>query len=318
MNRLFGMLAFVFMVAATSLYAGKGQLNIVGRTYSVPELAFDEKKLMEVVAIEQGKNLLGSLFGMQWTNVSGDLLDMVEKSDGVIYVDGKKKGVSSSKAPLAVMLNEGDHLVEIVYPFDGEYSYIYGSKKVFVGADTISTVSVDATDLVLTKKGEERQKRLKAQKEAEARAKKLQEEKNKPEGISKSYIDYMSKFYRDEAKGVVIDPTFKLMWEDGGKARITDYKGAKSYCEKLSYAGYSDWRLPTINELQSIIDDSKQHYPALNRAFKYYNDDITSYWSSTIGAKDSSAAWFVAYGSGYTDGRYLSFRNRVRCVRQTD
>lgn len=313
MNRLLSMLAFVFIVAATSLYAGKGQLNIVGKTYPLSEMSEKEKDAISYLAMDMRGNALKAYF---------ELLDkkdyLVNASGGVVFIDGVPKGATSQTSPLTAILDEGEHEVLIVYIFD-KYFYLMGGRKVFVGADTISTVSINATDLILTEKGEEKLKELKAQKDKE-KAKRDREEtekKNKPEDISKAYTAYMSKFYRDEAKGVVIDPTFKLMWEDGDKVYIDDYKGAKSYCEKLSYAGYSDWRLPTIKELQSIVDDSK-HSPALNRAFKYYNADNTYYWSSTIFAKNSSTAWHVDFSGGYTVRDDLSLSNCVRCVRQTD
>lgn len=344
MKRLLGALFLATIFITTSLHAGKGQLNIVAKTYAIPHIAFDKNKLQEAfgmdVAGEMGRALLGLFMNMPETASIADSATTIVPYEGItIYVDKKKRGISSgsSSMPLTVLLSEGEHLIEVFFPID-EYKYAYGSKKVFVGADTISSVSVSATELMLTKAGEEQVRQAKAEakakeerERAEAKAKEEREEReraeakakqeaeeaqNKLESISGKYIEYMSKFYRDDAKGVVIDPTFKLMWQDGDKVRITDYKGAKSYCEKLSYAGYSDWRLPTIKELQSIVDDSK-HDPALNRAFRYYNADNTYYWSSTIGAKNSSGAWDVYFSDGDTGG-YLSTSACVRCVRQMD
>lgn len=327
MKRLLGALFLATIFITTSLHAGKGQLNIVAKTYAIPHIAFDKNKLQEAfgmdVAGEMGRALLGLFMNMPETASIADSATTIVPYEGItIYVDKKKRGISSgsSSMPLTVLLSEGEHLIEVFFPID-EYKYAYGSKKVFVGADTISSVSVSATELMLTKAGEEQVRQAKAREErerAEAKAKQEAEEaQNKLESISSKYIEYMSKFYRDDAKGVVIDPTFKLMWQDGDKVYITDYKGAKSYCEKLSYAGYSDWRLPTIKELQSIVDYSK-HSPALNRAFKYYSADNTYCWSSTIDAMDSSNAWDIYFSNGSAGGDSLSLNNCVRCVRQMD
>ena len=56
--------------------------------------------------------------------------------------------------------------------------------------------------------------------------------------------------------GYWIDPTTKLMWagQDNG-ADITWGKAIK-FCSNLRLAGYSDWGLPTIDQLQGIYDDS--------------------------------------------------------------
>ena len=59
-----------------------------------------------------------------------------------------------------------------------------------------------------------------------------------------------------EARGYWADPSTGLKWAatDNGKD-ITWDKGIK-YCSNLRLAGYSDWRLPTIEELSSIYDGS--------------------------------------------------------------
>lgn len=298
MNRLLSMLAFVFMVADTSLYAGKGQINIVGKTYPLSEMSEKEKDAISYLAMDMGGNALQAYFD---TSDRKDYL--VNTAEGIVFIDGNPKGTTSQTSPLTAILDEGEHEVLIVYTFD-QYFYLTGGRKVFIGADTISTVSIKATDLILTKEGEKRQEQLKAKKEA----------RNK-KGISKKYEAYTYEFYRDDTKSIVIDPTFKLMWQDDNRSYIGDHKSAKKYCEDLSYAGYSDWRLPTIKELQSIVDDGR-HDPALNKAFKYYNDDNVYYWSSTFNTLH--IAWDLDFSSGLVDSRYLSSSSSVRCVRQID
>jgi len=59
-----------------------------------------------------------------------------------------------------------------------------------------------------------------------------------------------------QARGYWIDPSTGLMWaaKDNGKA-VTWHK-AVSYCRNLRLAGYSDWRLATLDELASLVDKS--------------------------------------------------------------
>ena len=64
-----------------------------------------------------------------------------------------------------------------------------------------------------------------------------------------------------QARGYWIDSNTRLMWaaKDNGKD-ITWGKAIK-FCSNLRLAGYSDWRLPTIDELSSIYDSSGFNAP---------------------------------------------------------
>ena len=56
--------------------------------------------------------------------------------------------------------------------------------------------------------------------------------------------------------GTVTDQATGLMWQRGGSTGNLDRKGAKKYVQELNrqgFAGYSDWRLPTVEELASLL-----------------------------------------------------------------
>ena len=130
-------------------------------------------------------------------------------------------------------------------------------------------------------------------------------------------------FSRDDRLEVVKDDIYRLMWQDqqfmdssatvfplsamGDKYNNPmTYDEAVEYCKNLTFAGFEDWRLPTINELLSITDDTR-FKPAINKAFKnvaYETNDKGEksygwYWSSTKSAGDSSSAWFVNFRNGH-------------------
>ena len=71
------------------------------------------------------------------------------------------------------------------------------------------------------------------------------------------------------------------------------------------------WRLPTRQELESILDLSR-HDPAIDTE-RFPDTQSTYYWTSTPCAwNKTSAVWFVGFGSG---GVHNGHRNDLACVR---
>ena len=120
--------------------------------------------------------------------------------------------------------------------------------------------------------------------------------------------------HRDGAKGIVIDTRTGLVWQDNAAAASTTatWANAITTCENLVLGGYSDWRLPNINELKSIRDMSRSS-PAIDTAF--VNTATGLYWSSTSGAAGTTYAWYVNFDYGLVGNRVKGFSNYVRCVR---
>ena len=117
---------------------------------------------------------------------------------------------------------------------------------------------------------------------------------------------------------VVVDSTAKLMWMDNFsnvKNRL-NHSDATDYCEQLQYAGYDNWRLPTIKEFELIVDKTNEK-SYINRAFKF--NMPVGYWASKAHWR---TFWFYAdymffvSGTPYYDSRHkMKF---VRCVRDID
>lgn len=111
-----------------------------------------------------------------------------------------------------------------------------------------------------------------------------------------------------------IDKSTGLEWQDNRDAKnITkSWSDAKSYCKKLTLSGNNNWRLPSINELQSIADITKNN-PAIKEGFN--NVALSDYWSSSKNVTVSSEAWKVNFEDGNTDYEAKSKNYHVRCVR---
>ena len=139
-------------------------------------------------------------------------------------------------------------------------------------------------------------------------------------------------FSRDDRLEVVKDDIYRLMWQDqqfmdssatvfplsamGDKYNNPmTYAEAVEYCKNLNFAGFDDWRLPTVNELLSITDDTGFN-PAINNVAYNSEKGYRWYWSSTRSAGDSTCAWVVYFRDGDVGWRNLSNHGFVRCVRQ--
>ncbi|ODS32550.1 MAG: hypothetical protein SCARUB_02301 [Candidatus Scalindua rubra] len=62
---------------------------------------------------------------------------------------------------------------------------------------------------------------------------------------------------------VVIDHATGLMWCQSGSDKYMSWKKAKNWVKELnrkSYAGYNDWRLPTLEEAASLLESDKKNH----------------------------------------------------------
>jgi len=60
--------------------------------------------------------------------------------------------------------------------------------------------------------------------------------------------------------GTVLDTKTNLMWAAKDNGSDINWANAKSYCENYRGGGYTDWRMPTQDELAGLYDRSKRYY----------------------------------------------------------
>jgi hypothetical protein len=119
---------------------------------------------------------------------------------------------------------------------------------------------------------------------------------------------------------VVVDQLTGLMWS---RATGTGPVACGPYQSKFwpnaldqiaclntnSYLGYSNWRLPNINELRTLVHRGENDTYAWlnNQGFNLSN--FGNYWASTTYATEADRAWYVEmrYGIVYHSGKYFSY-----------
>jgi hypothetical protein len=111
---------------------------------------------------------------------------------------------------------------------------------------------------------------------------------------------------------VVTDLNTGLMWQQADDGVLRDWYAASAYCDNLALSGYSDWRLPSIEELDSIVDFGR-FSPAINPAFG--GNTWASYLSGSRHANSTNEAWIVEFRDGSMYSKMVIIPCFVRCVR---
>ena len=107
----------------------------------------------------------------------------------------------------------------------------------------------------------------------------------------------------DNGDGTISDLATGLMWMQDDYGEAIEWEAALAHAENLEFAGYDDWKLPSVKELQSIVDYSGV-YPAVdpdyfNSTMEEDEDYWTWLWTSTSADESGGsigAAWYVAFG----------------------
>ncbi len=112
--------------------------------------------------------------------------------------------------------------------------------------------------------------------------------------------------------------------DENGKG---SWKDALAACENLEFAGRTDWRLPSVAELHTLIDVDQTGGVFIDQtAFPDTPGTEAYYWSSTTYdglpfspcTDSNSCAWYVNFNDGYVEGVKIRSQkdqeNHVRCV----
>jgi hypothetical protein len=118
--------------------------------------------------------------------------------------------------------------------------------------------------------------------------------------------------FHDDGDGTVTDRATGLTWSKADSGQGMNWQDALAWVQKKNaekFLGHDDWRLPSVKELQSIVDYSRSpdtsQSPAIDPIFtcttitnEAHQADYPFYWSATThaGLMGGGAAMYVAFG----------------------
>ncbi len=110
----------------------------------------------------------------------------------------------------------------------------------------------------------------------------------------------------------VTDHGTGLVWQRGHLS-AQDWPTALESCEGLELGGFTDWRLPSLKETQTLVD-ARRLQPAID-VVAFPSTPPEWFWSSTPITVPPSEAWATSYTDGYASIHAFTELQLVRCVR---
>ena len=129
------------------------------------------------------------------------------------------------------------------------------------------------------------------------------------DGNIQAGFEWPAQRFTDNGDGTVTDSLTGLMWlKDGGcmkakwKSALTAVAGLNNHQGQNNCAGYngnySDWRLPTVNELKSLVNYGTRDSAQWLNAEGFVNMKSKYYWSATSYLGTATKAWMITLNNG--------------------
>ena len=114
--------------------------------------------------------------------------------------------------------------------------------------------------------------------------------------------------------GTVNDNVTGLMWQQDvplNQFNSFTWSDAMTFCPNFGLAGHTDWRLPTVIELTTLVN-----YNGGDQALGAWADPgATALWTSTPLAGTSASAWAIDFNNYNAFSDTVGMLHSVRCVR---
>jgi hypothetical protein len=112
----------------------------------------------------------------------------------------------------------------------------------------------------------------------------------------------------------ILDKETGLVWRKSLSTTPASWTNAMYLCNTLNIATRKGWKLPSVQELASLLDTVNTN-PALPSGHPFVSVQNNQYWTSTADVTDSGNAWVVSFGTGNVGIESKSSSLYVWCVR---
>ena len=116
------------------------------------------------------------------------------------------------------------------------------------------------------------------------------------------------------ASAAVLDKETGLVWERRPSTGLVSWAAARLACTARTTGGHKGWRLPSVHELASLVDPTRQN-PALPASHPFTNVQSAFYWSASTNAALPTDAWDVHFNDGGVEGHGKANSIHAWCVR---
>jgi hypothetical protein len=131
-----------------------------------------------------------------------------------------------------------------------------------------------------------------------------------PEGQTKILPEPVMIRFMDPKEGVILDTKTNLMWAAKDNGGDINWANAKSYCENYRGGGYTDWRMPTQDELARLYDSA---LTGRNGNHLTNSIELTGYcpWASETRGSEAASFYFLG---GDRFWKVQSYDNNYRAL----
>jgi len=121
------------------------------------------------------------------------------------------------------------------------------------------------------------------------------------DGAIQAGVAWPNPRFTDNGDDTMTDNLTGLMWSKNANlpGGTTTWQQALDDCNNLTLAGFSDWCLPNVNELESLTNASQQITSSWLTTQGFTNVQANVYWSSTTEAAYLDDAWLVSMRYGW-------------------